>query len=180
MFKWKLFWLILALGAVASFLVSGTVRVMEDRRAHNLFGQQSELLHQALEANIKRCVGELDSLASLYNSSDHVTKDEFESFAQVIVGNNSSIRALEWVPHVPARERKRFETEKFDGETPSVGINEESTTGRIPAGRREHYAPVYYVCPLEKNEKPLPLRPVPANGVTSRDSWWVYLTSRPS
>ncbi|MFC1837801.1 CHASE domain-containing protein, partial [Thermodesulfobacteriota bacterium] len=99
---------------------------------------------------------EVVSLESFYLSSEHVTRNEFATFAKSIMSHEKGIQALEWIPYVPGPERGIFEEMARQEGFTHFAITERKKQGAmVPAAERNFYFPVYYIQPLEGNEEAL-------------------------
>jgi PAS domain S-box-containing protein len=111
---------------------------------------------QNLQERVDDNLDEVVSLESFYLSSEHVTQQEFAIFAQSIMRHEKGIQALEWIPYVARSERQVFEERaRQDGHTGFVITERKEQGVMMPASEREAFFPVYYVEPLEGNEKAL-------------------------
>jgi PAS domain S-box-containing protein len=94
---------------------------------------------------------ELESLASLYESSEDVTINEFRNFSQHLA-KNPLVQAWEWVPVVSQQERSAFEN-RVREYYPNFEIWQKSESGeRLRAQGRDFYYPVISVFPFSGNE----------------------------
>ncbi len=101
-------------------------------------------------------IASVQSLVAFYESSEYVSRREFNTFASSILSSNNSIQALEWLPRVSVGNRKAFALgARLDGFL-DYRITEHAEDGRLVlAGPRPEYFPVYYVEPLLGNEEAL-------------------------
>lgn len=92
----------------------------------------------------------------LFNASDFVSAQEFETFSEYVLKRQSSIRSLVWSPMVTNAERAGFEAEMR-----AQGVNDFSIVERDeeyhirPAGERPVYFPVAYMAPPNINPQSL-------------------------
>ncbi|WP_163833826.1 CHASE domain-containing protein [Spartinivicinus ruber] len=99
----------------------------------------------------------LFSLEKLFQSSNYVSREEFQRFATGFVSKYPGIQALEWVPIVPSSERERLiHMAKVEG-LDNFEITEYNLHfNKIErAKQREIYYPVFYIEPLKTNETAL-------------------------
>ncbi len=123
-----------------------TERVRERQVEAQLFVSKIEEL---MQSNLQH----LNSIKAFYAASDYVTRDEFRMFTRVILKGNSSVKALEWIPYVPAEEVDTYEQLARDYGFEFFTITEKATSGElVPAANRSQYFPVFYVEPLKGNE----------------------------
>lgn len=97
----------------------------------------------------------LESLEYLYRASERVDPDEFSSFAENYVAENSGIYGLTWNPLVLDSDRDTFEAamrgqgfERFN-----ISDRDPSGEGFVVATRREVYFPVTLAAPFEINRR---------------------------
>ena len=108
----------------------------------------------AVNKLIETDLSAVQSIVAFYESSEYVTRQEFQRFASSILSWHKGIQALEWLPNVLANERNSFE---LDAETDGLSgfrITELADDGSlVPASWRREYYPVYYVEPTSGNER---------------------------
>ena len=98
---------------------------------------------------------ELAGLARFYESSDHVSLDEFKRFAKPLA-TNPAIQAWEWIEAVPAADREAFEQKARSEGFKDFEIWQQGQHGtRVPVEAREMYFPVVRVIPSAGNEAAL-------------------------
>ncbi|WP_250657221.1 CHASE domain-containing protein [Alkalimarinus coralli] len=96
------------------------------------------------------------ALTAIYRGSKFVDRQEFTTFSKILLENDDSIQALEWVPIIHADERVNYEYLARSEGYPHFEFTELSPSGELTkAASREYYCPVYYVEPYEGNEKAL-------------------------
>ncbi|WP_254694266.1 CHASE domain-containing protein [Sulfitobacter sp. SK012] len=107
----------------------------------------------AVNKLIETDLSAVQSIVAFYESSEHVTRQEFKRFASSILSWHNGIQALEWLPNVLANERYSFEQDaELDGLS-EFRITELADDGRlVPASWRPEYYPVYYVEPISGNK----------------------------
>lgn len=102
-------------------------------------------LNREIDANLDA----IRATAAFFASSEVVYRPEFESFAGTIIQRRTSMKALEWIPRVPASEAEIFvasvRAEGFDDfQFRVITPNSEPLDG--------DYYPVVYIEPLKGNE----------------------------
>lgn len=96
---------------------------------------------------------ELQGFLSLYNASEFVSPEEFETYAIPILKNNTYIQSLSWLPRISHSQREFYEEKMTTAGFPDYHVTQESLKGvLIPAQAREEYFPVHYVEPLKRND----------------------------
>ena len=70
--------------------------------------------HKALAERIRICEQQVQSVGAFFAASEVVTRQEFESFCQVILLNPNSLQALEWAPRVSHEDRAAFKALRSD------------------------------------------------------------------
>ena len=130
----------------------GIVRVEE---------REARLNHDRLVSSIaqyarSRAHGYLDMLAymkALFDSSDSVSRTEFQGFASVLLQDRRDVRALEWIPLVTASERTVLENSAGGGDLPAFRITEFDHERQLTAAAaREQYFPIEFIEPMSGNE----------------------------
>jgi signal transduction histidine kinase len=107
---------------------------------------------------VDRYVEAINSIATYFAASKDVARWEFLAFAEDSLPRFPAIQALEWVPRIPATDRKSFEERAWNDGLYGFRIRDRDAQGNlIIAGFREEYFPVYYVEPFEGNERRLGL-----------------------
>lgn len=97
----------------------------------------------------------LESLEYLYRASERVDPEEFTSFAENYVIENSGIYGLTWNPLVQDTDRAAFEVSLRDQGFPDFSIRDREPNGEgfVVAARRDVYFPVTLTAPYEINRK---------------------------
>lgn len=148
------FAIVAAIGLSLSLIAFLLVRENEQSRFaiqfNALAAERINLLQQQIDRNLDTVV----SLAAFFDSSREVERREFQIFAANLLSRHPSVRALEWLPRVPAAERDAYEQQARADGYPDFRISELSAQGDlVPASPRESYFPVFYLEPIENNEK---------------------------
>lgn len=130
----------------------------------NIWGQQEEVWFEELKQDVLEntlILGgklevierELQGFLSLYNASEFVSPEEFETYAIPILKNNTYIQSLSWLPRISHSQREFYEEKMTTVGFPDYHVTQESPKGvLIPAQAREEYFPVHYVEPLKRND----------------------------
>ena len=98
----------------------------------------------------------LHSIAALFSTAYYVGREDFTRFTTSLRARGSGVKALEWIPRVPAEERDDYERLARNDGFSDFRITERDAGGAmVAAGRRADYFPVFFVTPLEGNERAL-------------------------
>jgi serine/threonine-protein kinase len=132
---------------VTAFLFTVThVRDAGRRRAE--FERQAEGIATEVRARLDPPLEVLRSIASLFDASDEVSRAEFKTFVGRALEHHPGIRALEWIPIVPASEREAYETRARSEGFPNFEFKEEGPgLSLVTAEKRPDYLPIYYMEP---------------------------------
>ncbi len=145
--------LTIVIGFVSSIIALAIVWDLEKKKIAQEFEQDSADIAASIERSIERNLQHLESIASLYNASEKVTREEFQQFTKNYLTTDSEIQALEWIPRVAYQEREAYEqAARQDGFT-NFEITELDINKQIQRAKaRKEYFPVYFVEPYEGNE----------------------------
>ena len=98
----------------------------------------------------------LHSIAALFSTAYYVSREDFTRFTANLMERGSGVKALEWIPRVPAEERDDYERLARKEGLTGFRITERDAGGTmVAAGGRAEYYPVFFVTPLEGNERAL-------------------------
>jgi len=89
------------LGGLAILLLLKTSQNEQQDYREALFKQSKVEVERLVLAEVGDVANKVNSLAALFKASDHISLAEFTLFSEGILGQNSSVRALEWAPIVP-------------------------------------------------------------------------------
>lgn len=123
---------------------------LEEKQLHD-FHQEARDRIEVIKDAIQNHVSVVTSVASLYNSSDFVSREEFRIFTSQLLEDNPYIQAIEWIPVVPAPERAKFEKEVSDFMPGYQFKDSDGKGGYVRAPEREIYYPITYIEPFERN-----------------------------
>ena len=146
--------LVIATGLVLTLLASWMIneQVIHDRKKAflQLATSQTETIAETMH-NIRDT--QLQSLAGLYDSNNHITPHEFKKFTKYLT-NNPAVSAWEWIPAVPATDKTRFEKiARTLGLTGFEIWQKDDNGNRVPVSGRSVYYPVFMVEPVNGNER---------------------------
>ena len=96
----------------------------------------------------------IHSISGLYSASGNVDRNQFGAFVKWALESYPGIQALEWIPRVRHDERAAYEARARRDGLANFRITERGASGEmVSAGERQVYYPVYFVEPLEGNER---------------------------
>ena len=143
-------------GIVCSSIAFAIVWDLEKKKIAQEFKQDGADIAASIERGIETNLQNLESIVSLYNASENVTRQEFQAFINPYLANNSAIQALEWIPRVADGERKAYEQAAREDGFVNFEITEQNTNRQIVRAKsRNEYFPVYFVEPYQGNEAAL-------------------------
>ena len=146
--------LFLAIGLVLSGLTFAIFWGQQKNKWLNQFNHQVQkemsVLQGKLEVNEQVLIG----IRSFFEASSNVDSNEFKIYTAPILRNHSFIQALSWNPRVSDSERKSYEENIKNNFYPGFSFIEKSMDGQMGrAGSRAEYIPVYFIEPVQGNEK---------------------------
>jgi len=151
--------------ALAGVLLAGTALALAG--AYTVWKEQRDEVAAAFleEAQSRYAVvareteAQMDLLAAaqaLYAASHKVEREEFQAFAGMVLRQAPVMRALEWIPRVPAAEREACEQGARREGLRDFQITERDPQAKlVRAGVRQEYFPVLFVEPYKGNEAAL-------------------------
>jgi two-component system NtrC family sensor kinase len=117
--------------------------------------QDDAILHQRLANRVKECIAHIEAQAeqagdnlravqALFATSQHVERDEFDTFVASTLAYNSGTVSISWMPLVLDAERDSHEATQQQ-QVSKYRISEfHKAGGFLPASSRERYFPVTY------------------------------------
>ncbi|TVO71947.1 CHASE domain-containing sensor histidine kinase [Sedimenticola selenatireducens] len=150
--NWVL-WLILLSGVTLTVIAFRFSISWENRSQQLIFQHRVDGIVATLNKELAINIEVLLSLNSLFQSSQHVDRGEFEIYTKSKLARFDTIQALEWVPRVSDDERMGHEQQARNEGLENYVITQGSRAGTmVAADKRAEYYPVYYVEPLSGNE----------------------------
>lgn len=148
--------LIFGIGLALSLYFFYSAKMYAQEKTAFAFQEESRKYINALQNALHHNQHELDALHAFFLGSEKVERHEFNAFANHLLFHNPAIQALEWIPRVPAHMRDEFEKQAVNSGITNFEIKQAAgQVIMIRAGERDEYFPVFYVEPLEGNEKVL-------------------------
>lgn len=144
------------MGALVSALGFQEIQRHERGQSVTEFERAAASGMAAIERRIDANLSSVRAIKGFLESSPSVERDNFHAFVAPMLQRNSAVRALEWIPRIPATERSAYETRAVRDGFADFRITERSADGKLTAaGDRTEFFPVYFVEPFEGNEAAL-------------------------
>jgi two-component system, sensor histidine kinase len=157
---------------------------VEKGAIRSAFEPRAVTLANTLHRDLDNYLEVLYSIGGLYTGTTEVDRQSFRAFVTRSLERHPGIKALEWVPRVPASQRATYEQAARGDGFRAFQITERNSTGDVvAAGLRREYFPVYFVEPYRGNEASLGFdlasNPIRQHALdTARDSGDIASTSR--
>jgi serine/threonine protein kinase/CHASE1-domain containing sensor protein len=128
--------------------LGGYLHTRAQTAAHLAFADRAQKLNTAITGRLTLPTEDLAALASFFEVSGSLTRDQFRVLAAPILRRRNTIYALEWLPVVPDSARARYEAEARAAGLSGYRIWETGKDGKPQeASRRPFYVPVHYMEP---------------------------------
>jgi serine/threonine protein kinase/CHASE1-domain containing sensor protein len=134
--------------AVIALGLGGYLHTRAQTAAHLAFAEHAQKLNTAITGRLTLPTEDLAALASFFEVSGSLTRDQFRVLAAPILKRRNTIYALEWLPIVPDSARARYEGEARAAGLAGYRFWEAGKDGKPQeASRRPFYVPVHYMEP---------------------------------
>ncbi|HKP59068.1 MAG TPA: CHASE domain-containing protein [Polyangiales bacterium] len=139
---------VFVVGVLVSVGLWSTLRARVQDRERVEFQRRVGEVAGGLRVQLKTPLEVLDSVCALFDASIDVQRDEFARFVRPALVRHPGIRALEWIPLVPASSRAAYErAARADGLT-AFEFRQTGPDGRLErAGDRPEHLPIYFMEP---------------------------------
>ena len=144
---------IVCLGLCISISLFFVIRGYETAKTENDFKLLALDRANSIGREIENNEQALQSIYSLFRSSEYVTRDGFDEFCKYLLAYHNDIQALGWIPRISSQQR-----EDHEREVQAEGYPDYQITKMLPQGgvvraddSKEHF-PVYYIEPYIGNE----------------------------
>jgi len=142
---------------IAGFLLAGysfmTIWNYQKKTWENQFSQQVELTMLQLVGKLETNAEALFGISTLFESSTHVTREEFKTATSPVLKRNDFIHALDWAPKVKQSDRDSFVAKVKAEGYPNYMIKEPFEDSRwVQVSEREEYFPILYREPAKDGE----------------------------
>ncbi|MDK2981733.1 MAG: hypothetical protein PWQ55_2080 [Chloroflexota bacterium] len=144
-FLWSISCLLIGLTLVLFFSFRNNEAYMVNKEIQDDFAERTRVVQDTIVTNATRVAG----VQLLYESSELVSRDEFNSFTAKMLEEHESLTALAWVPLVQSSRLGAFEKNiRTSGGEPDFSVYELDEDGeRVGADLRAQYFPITYVEP---------------------------------
>jgi signal transduction histidine kinase len=141
---------VLVVGLALSVAVFVTVRGYYADADRQQFQRDASSYAASFKTVVERHVASLTAIRAFVSASRDVTRWEFSTFASQTLPRNSGFRAVLWLPHVSAAQRKTFERSMQRDGLFGLELRElNASDSLVKAGPRSSYLPVAFVEPFE-------------------------------
>lgn len=139
-------WMIAVLGTALSITGWFIVSSLEDRTSAAEFNLRANNMAAALQNGVKEYFTKMFALRALFESTpDAVSEQEFLTFSNSLLRNQSAILSLSWVPRIRNEERAAHEQGAQRQGIDGYRIRAVSKDGTLtPSPAAVEYFPVYY------------------------------------
>ena len=125
-------------------------RSQEQARISAIFEERTQLLHNALQNQIKRHIEANQTLKAFFDSSENVTPTDFKTFAQPLLGSYKALAALEWIPRITTDNPDFYQQQLGSGFIIRIP---DAKGNMVAAPPRPEQFPIAYVEPYLGNER---------------------------
>lgn len=126
----------------------------EKQRIVNNFNNDAKEIILTIRKDVELDLESLEFIRSFFMASKDVDRSEFREFVAHILENYNSIQAVEWIPRINKEQRNEYVAMARSEGFTDFDIIEKNEQGlMVKSGQREEYYPVYYVEPMQGNEK---------------------------
>lgn len=124
----------------------------------DVFNDAKIKLLRGIDDNVSAVSAQVNALSALFSASESVTKSDFNVFSKQISGNNTTVKALHWLPFVENSKRVEFEQAVSSELSLPFVIVEQSLLGDVKISqKRRLYLPSVYMYPDKSNSTVLGL-----------------------
>ncbi|MHB1456801.1 MAG: sensor domain-containing diguanylate cyclase [Armatimonadota bacterium] len=145
-------WCLLLIAVSVSFLIYSYSIRNESRQSQLQFKLLAKERVSSIYNRVTNNNTVVNAVASFFNSTEYVGRSEFSIFVQPFIKDNESIQALQWVPRILNKDRKRYEKSARNDGLIDFQFKQVLDSGELkPASIRDDYYVIYFNEPLSKN-----------------------------
>ena len=135
--------------SVSAFIV---VHNRQQTAVYNEFIKASQSRVAVIVQSYAQNVQLVRATKAFFSVKNNVSRKDFHRFTQSLLSHYSGVQALEWIPRVSQKQRRKYELDA-QLDFPGFQFRERAKQGTMtPAVLRPEYYPAYYVEPLQGNE----------------------------
>ncbi|KAF1027557.1 MAG: Response regulator PleD [Pseudomonas sp.] len=139
---WLVAVVVLLVGLTVTVLVAWVVSDLSQQQLHQRFQLLANERYSRLQERFEDQEQRLASLRRFFTNSRHVSRKEFDGFAQPLLLRT---RTYSWAPRVFREQREAFEEQVAQVRGTPFSIRELNDAGElVPAAERDEYVPVVY------------------------------------
>lgn len=128
----------------------------ERGRLRTEFERRATPIASVLQSQLSKYEEIASGLASLFDASQEVTREEFHDFCERAVNAHTGLLALSWNPVVSQAERGSYEAiAHAEGLAGFSFLERGRDGGFVPAAIRPEYVPIFFIEPMVRNIKAL-------------------------
>jgi signal transduction histidine kinase len=147
--------LVLVFGIIASVAIFALAHRIDSRAREAALSALARDQLVTVQTTLATQFEDVHSLRALLSSIEELSREDFSEFAKDLLSHASGVQALEWVPQVKLAQRAEFERRAHEDGFPEYEFRERLSGDEhmVTAGVRPEYFPVFYLEPLEGNER---------------------------
>lgn len=144
------------IGLILSFGTYATVSDLEEAKTGHLFKYSVNNRIASIKDNISKHIQIVNSLDSLFLSSEHVSRYEFKLYTNNILKHNSEVQALSWNPLITKSQRELYINNARKDGLNNFKIRGFNSDGEIVEDlKKKNFTAVYYIEPYQQNKDAL-------------------------
>lgn len=153
----------IALPMLVALLILAALEVQvarwEQERLQARFERDAHYLSSMLQKRFDDYTDVLQATERVMVAAPDMDQRSFEEFAAPWLARFEGLKAIGWIPHVPAERRAAFEAAaRGRPATPDFAIKDRDRLNKLhPAASRPAYYPIHLIAPLETNRRALGL-----------------------
>lgn len=148
--------LVIAAGCILTGFTTFIVHAREVRNRNESFKQLAQIKTESIASIFYTLRNkELESLARFHAGSENVTFNEFHDFTEYLTRNHA-ISAWAWIPTIKATDKDKLDTSFAKTGVSDFKIWQLDESGKqVPSSCLKECYPIFYIAPLEGNERAL-------------------------
>ena len=135
------YWFVVLAGVVSLLLTLGVwqwLSIEQRGLVATEFGLRADQRAEAIKRQFSSETTVVTALQAYYGGSEAIGQRQFEAFCDTFLTQQTSVDSVQWVPNVPADQRRAWETKGTREVAPDYAFKEASPQGVLtPAGQRE-------------------------------------------